>query len=572
MQLTLSSKFITAAFHYLSRRPHIAVAIGLIAFLAVFQTHFLFSGDVWAEGYAEYLVNALTVGWGGFFALGWADYFNLIPKLLCDLYVSFHLPVGYIDYYYRAVVVAYTVGSLAFIAHPFNRAVIKNDYLRALLALATLETLYHVSSFSFINVWYVGFVPVILISLNTAKLPHSKRLIYTVFAAAVSLTKPSITLLPLVVYRTIKTKEYLSGSIISGAIMIQTIIMLLAYKSGSFDHVKLTTKAAVMALGSGLMVLKTLHIPPVGFWMVVLATLLLAALGYYIAKTKGLIFAAVLALPLALSIYTYFFVPDLPTPVLFQQFQAIYQDDFKLQRSIMVAFLILLTFYMAADQIIAKKHRLKIPKPRITLGILTLLAGLIAVEYRPIDLQRTAFRADISQFRANLNAGQSVCMPIAPNPGWENYLNVPPGDWFYQSYGGCMAINYEKHLGASNLYQDIKPGWRFAVESSSAKQLKSVLVAVVNPAPEQTRRLELRDTANGKVFPATIRAKTNHEPLSYVAFNLYGETVQDQYNFVLSEKGSASGRVKVGLFKDGTTAYYGLFMGYPNLAEHRKSP
>ena len=550
-------------------RPHWAMVVILLAYLAILQTRFLFRSDAWAEGYAEYLVNALTVGWQGFFILGWANYFNLIPKLLCDIYVSLHLPIGYIDYYYHVVVVGFAVGSIAFIAHPLNRRVIANDYLRGFLALATMLSLYHVSSFSFINVWYIGFVVVIMVSLGAVKLQLRQQTLYTIFAVAVSLTKPSIVLLPLVVYRVLKTREYLSGIIISLAILLQTVLMLVSYKITNVEAIRLTTKAVMMTLGTGLLALKTLHIYPVGFWLVIWATLLLGCLAFCVARAKGLVFLLAVAIPLALSVYTYYFVPDLPTPILFKQFQAIYLDDFKLQRSIMVSFLVLLLLYVGADIMLKRSAKWRVRRFDIVTAVLASLTVLLVVQYRPIDLQDARFSSDISQFRDSLNKGESVCMAIAPHPGWQNYLNVPPGTWFFQYNGGCLAENYDKTVDEGDLNEFIGPGWEFTVAGAPTKQLKALLVPVRNPETTGPRRLELHDDITGQIFSAVVRGKTNHEQLSFVSFNLTGDSFQEVYHFRLVEPGNATSNVRAGSFDDGSKAYYSLFMGYPNLSERK---
>ncbi len=558
---------IPAILRWLQARPHAVASLVLIAYLAILQPRFIWSGDVWAEGYAEYLVNALTFGWKTFFSLGWANYFNLIPKVLSNLYVTLHLPVGYIDYFYRATVVLYAVASTAFIAHPSNRRLIPSDSLRILLALATIEILYHVSSFSFINVWYIGFVVVVMICLNPRPMRSGWQIPYGIFAIAAVLTKPSIILLPLVAYRAYRTKEYVAGGIIAGAIGLQTLLMALSYPSVTLEPIRLTTKAAILALGSGLVALKALNIPPVSLAIVALAMGVLMGLVWYVGRTRGWLLASTLVATFGLATYTQYFVPDLPAPAFFRQFQDIFHDDFKLQRAIMPSFLVLLLIYLAADSFLRFGGRWRWLRPVPPVAIFASLLALVAVQYRPIDLQRAVFAADISQYRHSLNARQSVCVPIPPHPGWDNYLKVPAGNWWFQHYGGCIGRHYEQSP-APGLSQTFPDGLPLVVAGQSDLQLKSVLVALYNPRPRNRHHLQLRDQATGHIYTAIVPAKTNGEALSYVAFNLHGLEPQQQYHLLLTDV--TPGRplpLKAALFADRTPAYYELFMGYPNLSE-----
>lgn len=546
-----------------------------LLYLALFQRHFLFSGDVWAESYAEYLTQAVTLGWKGFFQLGWAGYFNLIPKTLVDVYVWLHLPIGYIDYYYRAAVVLFTLACTSFIAHPYNRSLIKNDYLRVILALMTVMLLHHPSSFSFINVWYIGFVVIILVSLNPTKFRSEvMSSTYALFALAVCLTKPSIILLPLVVYRAVRHKEYLLGVFVSVGIGLQSLLMLSSsYLAAShidaprITALKTTTKLATMAFGSGVLFLKTLNLHPFSLAVVALATGVLAVLSLLLFKRLGFFAATAVGSVYLLATYAYYFAPDTPVPSVFHQYREIFNDDFKLQREIIISFLLLLGLFLLIDWAVNTNREWMAKRARAfgLFGLIILMAGL---QYRPIDTQGAVNAGHIGGYRAGLNRGQSLCIPIAPTPSWSTYTGLSNATWFFQYHGGCIGLNYDKHLGSQ--LDPIQIGKKLTIEvpTTPDRQIKALLLPVMNPTPHTQRELTLRDQANGRTYTALLYAKSSNEKLSYVSFNLYGEPpMAGSYSFTVSEDNSPRSSIELVHFSDHALAYEALFMGYPNLDE-----
>ena len=529
----------------------------MLAYLSIFQTEFTFSGDIWAEAYAEYLVDALTIGWGGFFRLGWAGYFNLIPKVLANLYVTLDFPIGSIDYFYRASVVAFAVFSSSFIAHPFNRGVIKSDLLRILLALSVLMSLYHVGVFSFINVWYVGFAVITFVSLNRKPLTPKGKWIYLLTALSTCLTKPSIVLLPLVVLRAIRVKEYLVGACLTSAIALQTFLML-GSGYGGVEHVALTLpeKAATLAAGLGLLTLKIFDIPP-SLVLMALASAFVAVIFFLLCRKEGWQAMLAMGASLLLSIYTYFFAPDTPIPAIFSQFNEVFKDDFKLHREIMISLTILTFIFTAVDRFI--------PKGKAKIAATLVLGIALIVQYRPINLEAFAFSANIESFREDLNQDRSVCMPITPTPGWEVYTGIQTGVWVYQNRGGCMLEGYDKEIDWQG-YTEIE-NTHIEVSGERDKQLKSLRVPIHNPRPSRGWVLQLVNVDTGAVFPAVIKPK-EHEQYSFVDFNLTREGASPAYRYILKVPSGAG--LKIGRFSDGGLAIFAHFMGYPNAQEVKR--
>lgn len=561
-----------AAWEYLKTRPHVIAGGLIVLYLLILQPHFLFSGDTWGEAYPEYLNNALSFGWQNFFTAGWAGYFNFIPRILVDTYVWLHLPIGYIDHFYRLAVITFVLLCTAFIAHPYNRAVIKSDLLRIFLALASVLMLYHVSSFSFINVWYVGFVVVALVSLHNERFKTElSATIYATVATAICFSKPSIVLLPLVLYRTIRLKEWLLGFIVSFAILVETLMLATSSYIAQAQPQHLGAKRDVytMILGSAIMWLKTFHVYPLGLWVVGFAALILTATFLAVLYSKKIWQTVALFIAFAFSIYTYFLSPDASMPSVVHQYRAIYLDQFKLQREFTITFFIAFLSVLALEYIWQRWGRHQNWATPAVLPILLLV--VLTIMYRPIDVQGAAVYADMSQFRSDLNHHVSVCLPIAPTPDWVNPQapDAPVGSWFFQYYGGCTAVNNgNKTLLQSRLNDPIGSGWQLGVDGLQGQALKSILIPIQNPNPAQSKTLILTDLTNHKSYTAAVHAKSNHEQLSFIAFNLSSESAQSSYSFTLTERGNKSSRLLVGSFKEGGDAYYGFFMGYPNLGDY----
>ena len=292
----------------LKSKPYTSAFVICTLYIVLFQFPFLVTGDTWAETFYEYVHGALANSWQGFFYTGIAGYFNFLPKIISFSYVAFGLPLQYIDYFLRIVTILYTIACVSFVAHKYNRSLISSDLLRVVMALFTLMTYYHISSFSFINVWYVGFIPMILISLNSKRFDgESKQILYAVYALTICLTKPSIILLPLVIYRTVKVKEYLMGIIIIAGIVLQTLLFITSSFYNNLPepiHVDPFTKALNVILYLGLLLLKLFRLEPVHLIVVLAATLLVVVLFIVATRALGLIRSTLTALTMSLISYT----------------------------------------------------------------------------------------------------------------------------------------------------------------------------------------------------------------------------------------------------------------------------
>ncbi len=557
-----------------ARRPHWYVLGLCIAYLGLLQTRFVLSGDTWAEAFGEYVEGAQYHQWQSFFQIGIAGYYNFLPKLISYSYVILDLPMQYIDYYFRAVVTLFTAGAVSFIAHPYNRSVIKNNILRGFLALMTLMIFNHVSTFNLINVWYVAFIPIIFVSLNPRKFTSQwAQIAYVAYALAVCLSKPSLILLPLVIYRAIRFKEYLLGFILTFAITLQSLLFFSSAYYAKFDPhpVDLASKLINLLLAPGLLLLKMFETYPYHLLMVAAASAIIGACVVIVWRSKGFWQTAALGSVFGVSVYTYLYSPDAPPLSIFRSHIQAFKDPMKLQREVLVAFFVLLFLVLAVDYIVGrygKKTILGIGVTPIAVASLTILT---VMQYRPIDTQSSSVSTNIDPFRASLRDKISTCMPIPPTPTWmpPDYKGTTSG-WYYQSYGVCAATNYNTVIDHDSFTKPLGAGHAITVPSSKTQQVKALMLPLSNPTPTKARTLQLTNLDTKRSYTAVLKAKANGEALSFVTFNLVGEpVVATAYHYRLTELDQPNSTLTTGIFKyDGRLVHYAYSMPYPNLDDY----
>ncbi len=540
--------------------------VAMIIYLAVFQSTFLLSGDSWAEAFYEYVQGAVTGGWQVFFTAGIAGYFNFLPKLFSYSYVLFGAPVEYIDHFFRAVTVVYTVACISFITHSYNRFLIKNDFLRVLLAFATLLIFYHISSFSFINVWYVGFIPIILISLSPKRFTHEwQQILYAAFAMSVSFTKPSLVLIPLIIYRMIRHKEYLLGSILLFSTGLQSFFFFAStyYETALqtySEHVPLINKMVNTMLYPGLLTLKLYQIPPINLAGLLGATVILGLLFAALVKIRGVIQALLIALTLGLLSYTAIYPPDAAPFSVVSSFEELFIDENKLQREFLITFMVVLSLFIAGSYIFEKSRARYNYWIKGSVVILFLLS--IVLSFRIIDTQSSKIHINIDPFRSSIAKSSAICMPIPPTPSWYP-KNTTVYGWYYESYGigTCGKTNYDKQINYSSFGKDIiSKGYSFTVINVHNHRITSILIPISTPTPLHATNLILKNTKTGESYRAPIVSKSNGDALTFVAFNLEGENVEASYHYTLTEDSKDDSRLSTGNFTDGRFAHYSYFL------------
>lgn len=533
------------------RHLYLVTFATLLTFLAIFQRDFFFSATVWAESYTEYLNKILEGDWQDVIASSWEGYVTVLPSFFAKLYVAAHRPLGLIDFYYHYVTILFAVGSLAFLAAPIHRALIKSDITRVLLALALLMTLSHLSSFSFINVWYIGFVPIIFLALNPARLGKAQQVLYVFYAILIAFTKPSIILAPFVAYRAIKTKEYLSNGLILLATFWQTYLLFYATKNGTRNVASdLQTILEVLYAGSGVVVLKLLSIEPTHL-LVVLANIIIVGMFALLYRYHGWKFATVLLCGYLFSIYSNLLAPGTGFIL---QLDVIYNEQYKLQREILTRAIIILIVFLSVGHVIELVRKMGRYSKYVVLLLIAIFVLCAVRLYHPIDTVSSAVYIDASSFRQSLNNREAVCMPIVPTPTWSAGTN-----WYFQYKGGCSPKNFDKKPNYASFKTSLAKPVDLHVEGLAGHSIKSLMLLVKNPN-DRPSQVVLKDKTSGITMTAFVKPGSL-DNLRFVAFNLAGYPEKESYDFELS---SLDAPLLLGTFKDtDTPTYYSYYMGSP---------
>ena len=471
-------------------------------------------------------------------------------------------PLGYIDYYYRLIVIIFTVGSAALLALPQNRTVIKNDYLRIFLALSVLIALFDVASFSFINVWYIGLLPLICLYLSTESLPKKLDLFMGIFGALVALTKPFVILPPIALFRGLRSRQWVGPTIVILAGILQTYQILFNDPRHVAGGVTTSIKVTLGGIftGSGVELLKLFSIPPTSFWFVIGANCILVALLLCIWRKKGILVSSVLALTYVYAVYTYVLSPDTIVYTGLKNYQEIYFYGYKTQREITINNIILLSLFIVLDivwsWIISRSHSIK-PTfdalPRLfPLLILILLVGI----YKPIDTTSASVStATLEPFRNTLNAGAPVCVPLSPT----TYFLLE-SNWSYAYKGTCITPNHDLNVFQPDFANMVYPANNvlFSIDAiyfrTSTNQLSGIVVPI-NNLTGTANTLYLEDTLTHSVFATPVKSQAG---VQYISFNTKEISKRNSYSFTINQ---AQQGLAVGLFRGGKgTIGYSYFI------------
>ena len=534
----------------------------LTLYFLIFQFNFVFSGDSWAEAFPEYVNDALTLTWTEIFSSGWAGYLTVIPATLTNIYIWVGLPLSSIDFYFRIITLIFTIFSIAFIAHPINRSLIKNDLIRVFIAFLLVLSFRHISALAFINIWYVGFFVIILVSLT--KQNFTKKLyewLYTAFAVLVALSKTSLVVIPFVLYRTIVKKKYISGALIISAAILQTLLTIFADTGYGGEDINFSIIDIIVNgfLSIGILTFKIIQVTPPSIVAVMLMSLAIIAMGVYLAYAKQFKQTVLIFFGLALSIYLHVFAPDNNFASLWTNYLDLYSDAGKYQREFLINFFILLIVGMfCSSLIISSKGKSK--KAVITLVCLLGLVGLITVNpLNKIDITSAPVQTGMaSSFKTSLDINESVCVPVPPTPGW-----VYKARWFFQFRGGCYSNTPQLPINYSSFNTPItKEGTPLWINATSKDELKTVVVAI-DVDENFIGDVTLTDVSINKSFTQTVASKDGG--IQFVSFNTTALGPRDAaYSLRLTYDGQRP--IHTGTFENtNDTVMYHYFMGYPNI-------
>jgi hypothetical protein len=511
------------------RHPVLIAIVMMAIYLCVFQLSFVRTGDIWAEAYMEYLAKALETGWITVVMPSWEGYVTLLPSFFTELFVSSGASLALIDTYLRAITIMFTIGSLAVIASPLTKPLLPRLWQRLLVILALLMTLWHVSAFSFINIWYVGFIPLIVLALAAVKFTAWQKVVYTLCALCVAFTKPSIILLPFVVYRAVRTKEYITNGLIVVAIALQTYLLFFATSNGARNVVQgIWQIVHDMYIGMGTAVLKLLQFAPDDL-LLVIANIALVLLFLLLILRLGWVRAGLLAFGFAFSVYAYVLAPTAEGVRPIADAGKLFIDHYKIQRETLISMFLVLSAGLLLPYVWSAAQRLPI---RLQVwGRIAVLcsAGFgIGLLYRPIDTMSHQVAINIAPFRSSLALRQPLCMPVAPTPSWS------PGTNWYMSYGGgCETKGLLTASTLENLTLPVGEGVRIKVPGHGKHSLMAVMVPLRLELPYRKGAVVIEDVKTGMRFTTQIRAE-HGGGAQFVAFNTSGLAAQDSYEFILT--------------------------------------
>jgi hypothetical protein len=533
------------------QHPVLVAVFGMLLYFALFQLPFVTSGDIWAEAYMEYLHKALHTGWISVIMPSWEGYVTFLPSFFTKAYVELGASLGMIDMYLRGIAVIFTVGSLAVIASPLTKPLLPRLWQRLVVIAGLILTLWHVSAFSFINIWYVGFIPIVVLALSAVRFKVWQQIFYTLFALAVAFTKPSVILVPFIVYRAIRTKEYISNALILAAVGVQTYLLFFATSNGARNVVQSIWQIVHdMYVGMGTAILKLVQIAPNDLF-IVCANIALVLLLVLLILRLGWVRAGLLAFGFAFSVYAYVLAPsaDAARPV--ADASAIFADHYKIQREILISMFLVLSTGLLLPHVWRGAQKLA-PRLHIPARVAVLVVTGVALGfmYRPIDTTSHQVALNIAPFRSSLAMQQPVCMPVAPTPSWSQGTN-----WFMAYGGGCETTGAFSMNVFDASSQTIEDGEIVQIAGHGKHSLMTVMLPVRLASSYNAATFTLQDIATGMQFIGQI--KTSQDGAAqFVAFNTSGLAAAESYEFILTTDTPASTMID----DDGAVVVQSYFM------------
>lgn len=533
--------------HFFSRstssihnHPFIWAVVACFLYLIIFQFNFITTGDAWAESFAEYLDESLRKGVSEVFAQNWAGYLTVAPSAIAKLYVHFGGPIGYADYFFRLVVIGFAVISASLVALKMNRYIIKNDYIRIFFAISILAVLGDVASFSFINVWYIGFIPVILYCLYSNKLGTKSDVLMGSYGALISLTKPLLILMPLIVYRMVKTRQYAGSTILLIATSIQSYQILFNDKRQivSDSNFDILTALGALFTGSTTAVFKLFQSVPGSLLLLFIVAVGLCVVAWLLWQAKGVWLALWISLVFAFCVYTYALAPDGPAYYGIELYRDMASFNLKSQREILINSLLLLALFIGVDYLVSKYRTLsfvKIPRQKTSVFVIPICLLILCLVHRPIDTTSAGVtNQPLDAFRSQLNTEQPSCVPLAPSA-----LFFPNANWSFSYKGTCQTLTHDLNIFKPDFQHMESPikGQVLIYDTKAFRLQRSELQAIVIPivnraddAPEVT----INEVNSGKKYSTT--ALGNGGDIQLITFNTTGLSSQDKYKFIISSK------------------------------------
>lgn len=520
----------------------------------MFQFRFVTSGDAWAESFAEYLDESVRMGWAEVFAQNWAGYYSIVPSFIAKVYVWLGLPLGYIDFFYKGVVLLFATFTSAIFALKLNRSVIKSDTLRILLAVACIATLSDLTSFSFINIWYLPLIPLIFTYLSDRRLSNRADVSLGVIGALVSLTKPVLITGPIVVLRAIRSRQWIGPMIFLAGATVQAAQIIFNDRRQLVESTDLSVKDSIGGLltGSGVGLLKLINIPPASILSVLIAVVALFLMLLVIWRTRGWWVALMLAAVFSFGVYTYVLAPDMPAYRGFWQVAELYDFNFKTQREIIINGMLVIGIFMVFETVTDKVRSRSKHWGKTAAIALPLM--FVAVIHTPIDVSSAGVSADpINKFRDSLTKNQRICVPLAPTP-----VFLPDINWFYAHDTTCYTPLHDTNIfkpDFTNLTLRPKAS-RLSFDAQYFRLEKKTLSAITVPVKNLSgERGTLEVNVAGKRYRTTVSTSSE---IQFAVFNTAEDPPSNQSNYSFEYRSENSG-IRLGKFVNSSNALTYLY-------------
>ena len=260
------------------------------------------------------------------------------------------------------------------------------------------------------------------------------------------------------------------------------------------------------------------------------------------------------------SVYTYILAPDATVYTGLNNFKALYEYNYKIQREYLIyAFLVVAIFFAIPSLIRLTKRVLKkytsvkvAQNTSVAFGV-TLIGGLIFIIYTPINVESSGVAANVGAFRQAISRGESSCVPLPPTPG---YFKTNTSIWRFEYNTVCYTYNASLSPDYDNFNAHLINGKTVVLHNVTKSPLKTFYVVVKNNENTTSSKLVLRDISSGKKYYAELPAKSS-EKFSYIPIRIADIAYRETYNLVLS---STSPSVYWGAFKEnGEPAYYPMY-------------
>jgi hypothetical protein len=381
---------------------------------------------------------------------------------------------------------------------------------------------------------------------------------------AVCFSKPSLVLLPLVLFRAWRHKEYLLGFILSFSIGLQTLLFLTSsyfLRLPDQASIPILEKILSIVLYPGMVLLKILHAPTPTFFIVMCVSAMIVLLYISLTRILGWRVSVVLGTTVGLLVYTSLFSPDSPMPSLFHNLNTLYTDTSKLQRDILLqALLLLLLFVGYYHFVVILKKRFAIKIFQANAIYLVAPFVFLLLLYRPIDVSSAGLALNnLQQFKGDLRKVTADCMPISPTPLWYTYAgtSTPTYGWYFEShsYGTCGRSNYIKVIDPNSFVSKLDKPLSISIGLDQPHEMRAIALAVRTPNAKDSPVLRLENTVTHKTYIAKISPRQN-DTMAYVVFNITGDPPAASYLYLLSSDNPA---VTTGKFTDNTLMHYAYY-------------